>query len=275
MHPVADLGRGRDHLELPVVAGVRATATAGGEQRQRGCGAGHGHSAPRHSRDRLPDRHHREDRARDAGDRRPRGGVGLDREPESHRSLEGDQADAGQLPTQHPPGEEPRGDRRDDEQRSNEQSPDNGQSRGCSQRDQPQQGSVEQPCLPAAAPGRGRFEALRQPALADQRGRGQRRDGGEGGEGDVTTADQEQAAEQQRLDVGAGTEDVAGEDHPGGETADKDERDHAVPPLVATPAEDCIAGSEGDRSAEGAERRREAEPVGEHQPREGGGADRM
>ena len=56
-----------------------------------------------------------------------------------------------------------------------------------------------------------------------------------GGEGDVAAVDQQQAAEEQRLDVGAGAEDVAGEDHAGGEAADEDERDGAVAPAPSRP----------------------------------------
>ena len=62
--------------------------------------------------------------------------------------------------------------------------------------------------------GRAGIEARREPAVAEQQ-RGEH--GGAGrdcGEGDVAVVDQEQAAEEQGLDVGAGAKDVAGEDHP-------------------------------------------------------------
>ena len=79
---------------------------------------------------------------------------------------------------------------------------------------------------------------------------------------------------QQRLDVRAGAEHVAGEDHASGEAGDEDQCDHRV--LARAPAAECRrARGEGDGGAEGPEGSSEAEPVGEHQPREGRGADRV
>ena len=106
--PVAELGRRRDHVELAVV-GRAAPAAAGREQgegerrggerrRRRGRAA----EGPRRGDE-------REDGAGDAGDRRPRRGVGLDREPEPGRALERDQGDAGSCQLAQPPVEEPGG----------------------------------------------------------------------------------------------------------------------------------------------------------------------
>ena len=89
---------------------------------------------------------------------------------------------------------------------------------------------------------------------------------------DVAAVDQQQAAEQQRLDVRARAEDVAGEDHAGRERAGEDERHDRVLPR-APPAERRDADGEEDRGSEGPQRRREAEPVGQDQSRKGGGAD--
>ncbi len=102
------------------------------------------------------------------------------------------------------------------------------------------------------------------------------RAGRDRGEGDVAAVDQQQAAEEQGLDVGAGAEDVAGEDHAGGEAADEDDRDDAVASLLVAAGRAAESPAlKTTRGAEGAERRREAEPVGEHQPGEGRGADRV
>ncbi len=111
--------------------------------------------------------------------------------------------------------------------------------------------------------------------MAEQQRGGNGCPGGDRGERDVTAVDQQQAAEKQGLDVGAGAEDVAGEDHPGGEAADEDDGDGAVAPLLVAAAEQRGAEAEDDRRAESPQRRGEAQPVGQHQPWEGRGADRV
>ena len=174
----------------------------------------------------------------------------------------------------HPLGEETSGQRRHDEEGRDEQGADHRERRRGGEGDQAEQGDVEQPARRPAAPAL-RVEAGGEPALPEQ----QRGDNGrhrrDGGEGDVAVVDQQQAAEEQRLDVRAGAEDVAGEDHPGGEAADEDDRHGAVaPPLVAA-SEQRGAGGEDDRGAESAQRRREAQPVSQDQPGEGRGADRV
>ena len=93
-----------------------------------------------------------------------------------------------------------------------------------------------------APPRRTGVEAAREPAMAEQQAGDQGRAGGDGGERDVAAVDQQQAAEEQGLDVGAGAEDVAGEDHPGGEAADEDDRDGAVAALLVAAAEQRGAG---------------------------------
>ena len=139
----------------------------------------------------------------------------------------------------------------------------------------PKQGEVEPAAARPQRPGRAGIEADREPAVAEQQRDDQGSAGGDGGQGDVAAVDQQQAAEEQGLDVGAGAEDVAGEDHAGGEATDEDDRHGAVAPLLLAAAEQRGAEAEDDRGAEGAERRREAQPIGQHQPREGGGADRV
>ena len=89
--------------------------------------------------------------------------------------------------------------------------------------------------------GRAGVEAGREPAVAEQQ-RGERGGPGrDGGQGDVAVVDQEQAAEEQGLDVGAGAEDVAGEDRAGGQAADEDDRDGGVaaPPPRGGRAASC------------------------------------
>ena len=95
------------------------------------------------------------------------------------------------------------------------------------------------------------------------------------GQGDVAAVDQEQAAEEQGLDVGARAEDVAGEDRPRRQATDEDDRNGAVVALVLAPPEQRGTGGEDEGRPEGAERRGEAEAVGENEAGEGRGADRV
>ncbi len=110
--------------------------------------------------------------------------------------------------------------------------------------------------------------------LPDQNAGEERRDSGATGECQVAAVDKEQAAEQQRLDVRARAEDVAGEDHAPGKAADEDQGNDGV--LAGAPAAQSRgAHREGDRGAEGTQRRGEAQAVRQDQPRKGGGADRV
>src|SRR5262249_20113851 len=102
----------------------------------------------------------------------------------------------------------------------------------------------------------------------------QGRPGGGRGEGDVAAVDEQEAAEEEGLDVRTRVEDVAGEDHPGGEAGDEHDRDDGVRALPA-PAEGGVAGAEGEGRRERPERTSEADAVGEDEAREGGGPDRV
>ena len=148
----------------------------------------------------------------------------------------GDQGNAGELPGAHPLGEEANGQRRHDEERGDQQGPDHRERRRGGEGDQAQQGDVEQPAARLRRPALG-VEAGGEPAVSEQQRSGEGRHRRDGGEGDVAAVDQQQAAEEQRLDVRAGTEDVAGEDHPGGEAADEDDRHGAVAPLLVAAGE--------------------------------------
>ena len=86
-------------------------------------------------------------------------------------------------------------------------------------------------------------------------------------------AHEQEAAEQQALDLGARGEDVAGQDHPRGEAADENEGRQAVVPLALARREPADGGREQERRAERAEWSREPQPIGEHEPGEGGGPD--
>ena len=137
---------------------------------------------------------------------------------------------------------QPGGDRRDDEERGDQQGADDRERRRRRQRDQAEQHGVE---AAAAAPGRAAAASGSkprcEPALADAAALASRvAAAATAGEGDVAAVDQQQAAEEQGLDVGAGAEDVAGEDHAGGEAADEDDRDDAV---VALPRRRPSSGS--------------------------------
>ena len=94
---VADLGRRRDHLDLPV-AGARIAAAARREQSRRREAGGRELRRARGPSERPRRRGEGEDGPGDDRDRRPGRSVGLDREPEPDRALEGDQGDAGELP---------------------------------------------------------------------------------------------------------------------------------------------------------------------------------
>ena len=70
-------------------------------------------------------------------------------------------------------------------------------------------------------------------------------------------------------------EDVAGEDHADGQRGDEDERGERVVAVARALAARQQADGDGDQRGgrAGAEHGGEAEPVGQHEPREGGGAD--
>ena len=91
----------------------------------------------------------------------------------------------------------------------------------------------------------------------------------------VGRPDDEQAAEEQVLDVGAGVEDVGGEDHPHRQRGHEDERGAAVVAVAIPPRQPPDAGGDHGRGSGGAEMGGEAEPVGEHEAGEGRGAHRV
>ena len=97
--------------------------------------------------------------------------------------------------------------------------------------------AAERPVEPGASASKPRCSQRCPTQQAGEQGRR----GGGGGERDVAAVDQQQAAEEQGLDVGARAEDVAGEDHAGGEAGDEDDRDDAVarPPRAAARARSC------------------------------------
>ena len=96
-----------------------------------------------------------------------------------------------------------------------------------------------------------------------------------GREHEVARPDQQQAAEEQRVDARARVEDVAGEDHPERERADEHERGEAVVAAAPAAREPLHPEREHERGRERAERRREAEAVREHEAREGRGPGRV
>jgi hypothetical protein len=156
-------------------------------------------------------------------------------------------------------------------ERRRQQRSDRGQRRHDAQRDQPEQHGVRDSGADAERVCALGVEALREPAPSEQRG-GDEHEGARGsGEDEVATADQEQAPEQERLDVGPGVEDVAREDHSEREGADQHERGEAVVAAAASTREPLDAECEHEGSGEGAQRRRERKAVGEDEAREGGG----
>ena len=122
-----------------------------------------------------------------------------------------------------------------------------------------------------------RIEARRQPALLEHEPAHHHDRRADGGEGVVAAVDEQQAAEEQRLDAAGRVKDVAGEDHADGQRRDEDEcgqRVVAVARALAAGEQADGQGHQGGGRA-GAEDGREAEPVGQDEPREGGGADRV
>ena len=106
-------------------------------------------------------------------------------------------------------------------------------------------------------------------------GPGDHGDPGSGRPEHVGRPDDEQAAEEQVLDVGAGVEDVGGEDHPHRQRGHEDERGAAVVAVAIPPRQPPDAGGDHGRGGGGAEMGGEAEPVGEHEAGEGRGAHRV
>jgi len=96
-----------------------------------------------------------------------------------------------------------------------------------------------------------------------------------GGEDDVAPVDQQEAAEEQRLDVGAGVEDVAREDDPEREGADEHQRRQAVVAAAPRRREPLDAQGEERGCRKCPERGREAQAVGEHEARERRGCHRV
>ncbi len=130
-----------------------------------------------------------------------------------------------------------------------------------------------QAALPAPA-GAG-VESVREPAAAEHQTRQPRGERRARGQGDVGAVDQQQAAEEQGLDVGAGAEHVAGEDHAAGEAPDEHQGDDAVALGLAPAGKRRVAAAEQERRSERTDRRAEPEAVGEDQAGEGGRADRV
>ena len=126
---------------------------------------------------------------------------------------------------------------------------------------------------------RARAEAGSNPR-ASQRGpstsvAGDRRGAGQARQHEIARADQQQAPEEQRVDVAARFEDVARQHDAARQRGDQHERGQAVVARARAAREALHAEREHERRGERSERRREAEPVGQHEPGEGRGADRM
>ena len=97
-----------------------------------------------------------------------------------------------------------------------------------------------------------------------------------GGERHVAVVDQQQAAEQQRVDARAGVEDVAREHAPRAPARRRGRSPSAVVPLRAAPRASASSRAANSTAAPNApERRREAEAVRQHQAGERRRADRV
>ena len=240
------------------------------EQRQRERGGGDGAAAPRGA---GPAPAPSATRAKTAPATQaivaPGGASVLTESQSPTRPLDGDQGDAGQLPAQHPAGEEAGGRRRDDEQRRDQQRADHRERRGRRQRDQTQQGARRAAALPAPRRGgagveaRGRASAgrpARWPAASPPAATAARAMSPPSTSSRLPNSSVSTLAPEPKTSLARIT--------PAGQAADEDEGDDAVAPALAAAAEGGVAGGEDERGAEGAERRREAEPVGEDQARE-------
>ena len=121
-----------------------------------------------------------------------------------------------------------------------------------------------------------RRDRTRSPATAGRARRspqGQRR--GDAGEDQVAGVDHEEAPEEEGLDAGGRPEDVTREDHPDRQAAGEDDRGEAVVAGPTAARERPHADREDHRRAECPQHRREAQPVGQHESREGRRADRV
>ena len=272
---VADLRRGGDDLGLARRGATAVRRAPGDEQRQRsgrqrgGGGPARGQHAARGDRG--------EDAAGEHGDRGPGRRVELDRQPQPGHALDGDEGDGRHLPGAQARAQQPRGGRRDDEQGGGQQGAERRQRGDADQRHQGEQHDVGQRRARAERARGAWIEAGRQPALLEHEPAGDDDHRADGGEDVVAGVDQQQAAEEQRLDAAGGVEDVAGEDDADRQRGDEDERRERVV-AVARP---LAAGQQADRDRHegrgrpGAEDGGEAEAPGQHEPREGGGADRV
>ncbi len=210
-----------------------------------------------------------EDRPGEDGDRCARRDVHLHGQPEAEHAFAGDERGGAELPGLEPPRQQP--DRRsgNDEERRHEQRPDRRQRRDHAKRNQDEQDRVRRRRADPERPCAARIEADREPASPEEGARGQHDRAGEGCEDEIAPADQQQAAEQERVDARARIEDVAGENHPECESTDEHERGEAVVPASAATREPLDPERECEGGGERAKRRREAEAVREHEPGEG------
>ena len=140
--------------------------------------------------------------------------------------------------------------------------PERRERRDRHERHQREQDDVGRRRAGAEGPRGARVEPRRQPALLEHQPAGEHDRGADGGEGPVARVDEQQAAEQQRLDVARGVEDVAGEDHADGQRGDEDERRERVVAvaraLAAREQPDGDGDERGGRAARPARRRSRA-----------------
>ncbi len=120
-----------------------------------------------------------------------------------------------------------------------------------------------------------RVEPPGEPAWPEHERRRDRGRARQGGEDEVARARQQQASEEQRVDVAARVEHVARQHHAARERRDESERREAVVARARAARETLHAEREDERRGERAEWRGEAEAVGQHEAREGRGADRV
>ena len=144
---------------------------------------------------------------------------------------------------------------------------------GHHQRDEREEHGVDR-CAPHSQRSRGaRIEAARQPCATEQQGGSHCGGACPAGDRQVARLDQQQAAEQQRLDAGPRREHVACEDHPQRQHAGERERSRDVRAEAVAPSERGDHQRERACGRERAQRGGKAQAVGEHQSRERGGAD--
>ena len=272
--PVADLRRRGDDPRTG--APLRRAASAGSEdEREQRSRAGERRAPPHHVSGCMPEHRQREQPATEHGDRRPRRRVQLDREPQAGDPQDRRERHRRQLPDGQALRPQAHGRRGHDEQRGREQRADRRERGDHREGDEHQQHGVRQARAQAQSARRGGIESAGEPARPEHERGGDRRGAGQAREHEIARAGQQQAPEEQRVDVAARFEDVARQHDAARQRGDQHERGQAVVARARAAREALHAEREHERRGERAERRREAEPVGQHEPGEGRGADRV